>query len=130
MMITCDQINLIEYIEGLDTTGQTERHLESCEHCQEEYKTVKQLITILTNKKKKTNFLDEAFLFDDTILSDNPLPEKILTMVKDQKEKWKKGQAQKVVKNLGITDKQDNIIKLVTGNEPGAFLNAAFPDDL
>ena len=130
-MLSCDDVNLIDYIEGNDPSNTIKQHLLSCDKCQRKLSDFKKLIRTLA-QEKATEIYEDLEPDQSADEKEEPLPENIKEMIEKRKQAWKQSAAEKAAEKMGYKgqEEKDNIIKLITKRENSQFLNAAFPDDL
>jgi hypothetical protein len=128
--IPCDKIDLIAYLEGQHPDSEIERHLKSCDHCRSRLAHYQLLTDALVALKEIASVIEDTE--NNTIVSDEPLPEKILKRVTVRKSNWQANQLNKVLRFQNVKDrkKQDEMTRRFFDSADDALPKAAFPDDL
>ena len=124
-MTQCNFDHLITMYEteGLDTD--MKNHLHHCSNCQNRFSKFLALSGAITLAGDQES---EGFSLD---LPQKELPSMLKNMVKERKEKWKRGQLKKVLKFKNIKDESDQqiIINRLLKEYPKDLPKAAFPDE-
>jgi hypothetical protein len=152
-MISCEQIDFIACLEGLDPHGQMQRHIDACGACRASLKVVETLVSkmiqdrmdaVLDPESERKAFEPEEPDESDVAASDPetsglessemalPLPGPLQHQVAVRKKNWQARQAEKTLSFLEYADEKQKALarKILLDRPEDTFLNAAFSDEL